>query len=358
MLIKPPHLHKGDQVAIVSLSAGTLGEDFASHQRKLGVHRLQQLGLQPVFMPNALKGIDYLKQHPQARAQDLKAAFANPEIKGIFAAIGGIDTYRLMPYLMDDADFVQNVQQHPKLFSGFSDTTVDHLMFYRLGMQSFYGPSFLNDLAELGPDLLPYTKKTLAHYFTNPPETTIAASPIWYEERTDFSPQQVGIPRKELKDQDGYLVLRGSGQITGRLLGGCLESLTDLLGNSSFPEEKAINEQYHLFPKTKNWSQKILFIETSEDQPTPTQYQELLSQLEKTGIFEVIKGIIVGKPQNKKYYSEYQQVLLQVTEAYQTPILYNCNFGHAYPRTALPYGCQAQIDFDNRTLKIVEPWFS
>ena len=101
MLIKPPHLHKGDQVAIVSLSAGTLGEDFASHQRKLGVHRLQQLGLQPVFMPNALKGIDYLKQHPQARAQDLKAAFANPEIKGIFAAIGGIDTYRLMPYLID-----------------------------------------------------------------------------------------------------------------------------------------------------------------------------------------------------------------------------------------------------------------
>ncbi|MGL5884961.1 MAG: LD-carboxypeptidase, partial [Bombilactobacillus sp.] len=43
---------------------------------------------------------------------------------------------------------------------------------------------------------------------------------------------------------------------------------------------------------------------------------------------------------------------------YQTPILYNCNFGHAYPRTALPYGCQAQIDFDNRTLKTVEPWFS
>ena len=107
MLIKPPHLHKGDPVAIVSLSAGTLGEDFASHQRKLGVHRLQQLGLQPVFMPNALKGIDYLKQHPQARAQDLKAAFANPEIKGIFAAIGGIDTYRLMPYLIDRKGVVE-----------------------------------------------------------------------------------------------------------------------------------------------------------------------------------------------------------------------------------------------------------
>ena len=31
MLIKPKQLHLGDKVAIVSLSAGTLGESFASH---------------------------------------------------------------------------------------------------------------------------------------------------------------------------------------------------------------------------------------------------------------------------------------------------------------------------------------
>lgn len=45
MLHKPPALKPGDQVGIVSLSQGTLGEDFAAHQRQLGVKRLEELGL-------------------------------------------------------------------------------------------------------------------------------------------------------------------------------------------------------------------------------------------------------------------------------------------------------------------------
>ncbi|HAJ55776.1 MAG TPA: carboxypeptidase, partial [Lactobacillus sp.] len=63
-MIKPPKLHQHDQVAIVSLSAGTLGEAFAAHQRELGTKRLEAMGLVPRFMPNALRGQAYLKAHP------------------------------------------------------------------------------------------------------------------------------------------------------------------------------------------------------------------------------------------------------------------------------------------------------
>lgn len=68
-------LKKGDKVAIVSLSSGMLGEEFCSHNIEIGVKRLKEYGLEPVFMPNALKGIEYLQTHPQARAKDLKDAF-------------------------------------------------------------------------------------------------------------------------------------------------------------------------------------------------------------------------------------------------------------------------------------------
>ena len=61
-------LRKGDKVAIVSLSSGMLGEEFCSHNIEIGVKRLKEYGLEPVFMPNALKGIEYLQTHPQARA--------------------------------------------------------------------------------------------------------------------------------------------------------------------------------------------------------------------------------------------------------------------------------------------------
>ncbi len=91
-MIKPLALHSHDQVAIVSLSAGTLGEAFAAHQLQLGIARLKAMGLQPCFMPNALRGRAYLKDHPEARAADLKAAFVDPAIKAIICAIGGDDT--------------------------------------------------------------------------------------------------------------------------------------------------------------------------------------------------------------------------------------------------------------------------
>ena len=107
-------LRKGDKIAIVSLSSGMLGEEFCSHDIEIGVKRLKEYGLEPVFMPNALKGIEYLKEHPKARAKDLKDAFFDDSIAGIICAIGGDDTYRTLQYLMEDEDFIKAVQKNPK----------------------------------------------------------------------------------------------------------------------------------------------------------------------------------------------------------------------------------------------------
>lgn len=154
-------LRKGDRVAIVSLSSGMLGESFCSHNIEIGTGRLRAYGLEPVFMPNALKGIEYLQANPAARAADLKAAFLDDSIAGIICAIGGNDTYRLLPYLLEDREFIDAVQKNPKLFAGFSDTTVNHLMFYKLGLSTYYGPNFICDLAEISDEMLPYSRKAI-----------------------------------------------------------------------------------------------------------------------------------------------------------------------------------------------------
>lgn len=49
-------------VGIVSLSSGTIGEDFVKHELDLGIDRLKNYGLKVKFMDHALKGIDYLKE--------------------------------------------------------------------------------------------------------------------------------------------------------------------------------------------------------------------------------------------------------------------------------------------------------
>lgn len=88
-----------ENVAIVSLSAGTIGEGFAAHEVALGLRRLEDHGLRVKMMPHAMKGIEYVKAHPEKRAEDLLAAFADNDVDMILCAIGGDDTYRLLPYL-------------------------------------------------------------------------------------------------------------------------------------------------------------------------------------------------------------------------------------------------------------------
>ena len=68
-------------IGIVSLSSGVIGEDFVKHEVDLGVQRLKDLGLNPIFLPHSLKGLDFIKEHPEARAEDLIQAFSNDRSK-------------------------------------------------------------------------------------------------------------------------------------------------------------------------------------------------------------------------------------------------------------------------------------
>lgn len=62
-------------VAIVSLSSGLLGEDFIQFETKIGFQRLKDMGLNVKCMPDSLKGIKYLEEHPEKRAEDLLEAY-------------------------------------------------------------------------------------------------------------------------------------------------------------------------------------------------------------------------------------------------------------------------------------------
>lgn len=343
-------LRKGDKVAIVSLSSGMLGEAFCSHNIEIGVRRLKAYGLEPIFMPNALKGIVCLSAHPEARAQDLKDAFLDDSIAGIICAIGGDDTYRLLPYLMEDEEFIEAVRKHPKLFTGFSDTTVNHLMFYKLGLSTYYGPSFICDLGEIADEMLPYTKKAFESFLEGNECSEIVSSEMWYEERKDFSRAAIGTERAVHREKRGFELLQGDEVFQGALLGGCLESLYDILSATRYADEKEVCEKYGIFPDQKEWAGKILFIETCEEKPEPALFEKELTALKDKGVFDAVRGVLVGKPQDEAYYEEYKEILTKVTDNRKLPIVYNVNFGHATPRCVLQYGIVARIDMRCRKI--------
>ena len=139
-LIKPRRLNAGDKVATVSPSWGGAGDKDLIWRYEQGKKRLEDVfGLQVVEMENTLKGTDYLYNHPEKRAEDLMEAFSDKSIKGIFACIGGSESIRLLPYI--DFDLIKN---NPKIFMGYSDSTIIHYMCLKAGISSIYGPAGCN----------------------------------------------------------------------------------------------------------------------------------------------------------------------------------------------------------------------
>lgn len=216
-MLKPQKLNKGDKIAIVSLSRGLLGMPFCKHELDIAITRLKEFGLEPVIMPNALKDMKYIEEHPEARAADLKQAFMDTSIKGIINAIGGVDTYKTIPYLMEDVEFIDAVRNNPKIFTGFSDTTNNHLMLNKLGLSTFYGPCLLIDIAELDNVMLPYTREYFEKFFMNEPSFEITSSPVWYGDRKSYGPEEIGKPREIYNEQHGFETLNGCGKVTGKL---------------------------------------------------------------------------------------------------------------------------------------------
>ena len=350
--MKPRKLEKGDKIAIVSLSRGLLGMPFCKHQLDIAIKRLKEFGLVPVLMPNALKDMKYLEEHPEVRAADLKQAFMDKSIKAIICAIGGDDTYKTIPYLMEDEEFKKSVIENPKIFTGFSDSTNNHLMLNKLGLSTFYGHSLLVDIAELDNDMLPYTKKHFLKFFDNSKPYDITSSKTWYMERENFGVEELGKPRISHQEMHGFETLNGKGIVTGKLYGGCLDVIYNDLVGIRYKDEPKIFEKYQIFPTEAEWQEKILFIETSDEKPTPERLKEMLIELKTRKILSSVKGVIVGKPQDEKYYDEYKNVYKEVFINLSTPVLFNVNFGHATPKCLIPYDAEATIDYDNGTIVI------
>ena len=81
-MIKPNALKKGDKIAIVSLSWGGLGDEKLIHKYYIAKERLEKdFGLNVVTMPNALKGSEFVYNHPELRAKDLMDAFKDESVK-------------------------------------------------------------------------------------------------------------------------------------------------------------------------------------------------------------------------------------------------------------------------------------
>ena len=335
-------------VGIVSLSSGILGEPHIQFETETGIRRLEEYGLNIKFMPHALMGLDYVKAHPEKRADDLLLAFHDPEIDMILCAIGGDDTYRLLPYLFENDELANSVTD--KVFLGFSDTTINHLMLHKVGLTTFYGQAFLPDICELSSEMLPYTRKYFEELINTENISEICPSDIWYEERKSFGIDQAGKPLIS-HPNSGFELLQGPSVFSGKILGGCIDSIYDMFNGDRYADMPVLCKKYHLFPDPEDWKGRILLLETSEEKPSPEKYRKALEYLKQTGVFEAVSGLLIGKPMDETYAQKYRLLLTQVIDCPDLPIVFNLNVGHSLPRCIIPFGINAFVDVNKQVIR-------
>jgi muramoyltetrapeptide carboxypeptidase LdcA involved in peptidoglycan recycling len=342
-LIRPKCLVPGDTIATVSPSWG--GPAAFPQRYVAGKAQLEQaFGVRVVEMAHTLAPADWIAQHPQARADDLMAAFADPGIAGIIATIGGDDCIRLLPFL--DLDVIR---ANPKVFLGFSDTTALHLACYAGGLTSFYGPSIMAGFAENG-GMHAYTEESVrrAMFATAPIGTVPPNTEGWTAGPTDWADPALQLQRRPLRPADAPRILQGKGTATGHLLGGCTEVLEMAKGTGWWPDNAA-------------WQGAILFFETSEDAPPPTFIRYWLRNYAASGILGGLAGMLIARADpkgNDGYQQAIEAAALEVLAECgrsDMPVLAGLDFGHTQPMLTLPYGVEARIDCTTATLAILEP---
>jgi muramoyltetrapeptide carboxypeptidase LdcA involved in peptidoglycan recycling len=342
-MIKPPALHPGDKVATVSLSWG--GPGAVPHRYAAGKKQLQdEFGMVVVEMPHTMSDPDWLQCNPRARADDLMAAFSDPSIHAIFSTIGGDDSIRLLPYLD-----LEVIRSNPKVFMGYSDTAITLMAGYKAGLVTFYGPSIMSGFGESG-GLFPYmvesVKKSL---FSIDPIGEVAPNNAgWTVEILPWEDPANQAKRRRLTPSTGWHYLQGQGVHTGHLIGGCIEVLDWLRGTQ-------------IWPSPDDWQDAILFLETSEDAPSPDLVLYYMRTYAAMGILKRLAGVLFARPGGQVppgKFEEYDRVLLQVITEEEgltgLPLVTGMDFGHTDPMFVLPYGVQARIDCDHQRFEILE----
>ena len=338
---RPPRLRPGDTVAVVATSWG--GPRVFPHVFDRGLDVLRRVfELDVRELPTTRMTPAVLRADPRARARDLNDAFADPSIRAIFAAIGGDDAVRILPFLDPSLAIAD-----PKILFGFSDTVTQLVFYHRAGLVTFNGPSVMAGFAQI--EVFPGAADHVRSILFEPAQTHLYAPfDSWVDGYADWADPANAGAVGELRAHDGWRWLQGSGVAPGRLFGGCGEVLEMLKATPSWPEPSF-------------WDGRLFFIETSEDAPTPDTVSYWLRNYGMQGVFERISGLLVGRARG---YSDEAKARLDelvvrvVAEEFgrpDLPIVSNLDFGHTDPQWVLPLGVLAEVDADAHSIRLLEP---
>ena len=306
---KPPRLRAGDTVGVVAPASAVASDDGLDRAE----YWLRGMGLVPKFGPHAADRDGYLAGTDAHRAADLNAAYADPEVRAVFAVRGGWGGARILPLLDWDT-----IRADPKLLIGFSDVTALHLAFAkRAGYATIHGGNATSSWRKASWESL------------------------WRLAFAADTPA-LGGAAMEAETSRPARTIRG-GKATGRLLGGNLTIVSTLMGTGWLPDFKGA----------------VLFLEDTNE--AEYRIDRMLQQLKLAGVLGGLSGAVFGQctgcASTEPDYSGF--MLDSVIDHYFAPLgipaFTGANIGHLANQLSLPSGAKVELDGDARTVRLLEP---
>ena len=264
------------------------------------------------------------------RAQEFNELLYDPDVSCLMATIGGMVSNAILPYI--DYDYLT---AHPKLIIGHSDITALLLGIYqRTGLTTYYGPNLVTTFAQPEP-LLSDSLSCLQSVLSGEQlPYTYAMPAVYCDEPTDWSQP---LPPRTLIANQWHTVQGGS--VTGRLIGGNLNTITGILGTPYMPEIK---------------DGDILFLEDTEK--FAAHAERYFSTLKFRGILDKVGGNILGK--HRKFDDQGTgwtpaDILLEVMGQRNIPILADVDCCHTVPMLTLPIGGTVHMDATQQEIALL-----
>lgn len=326
---KAPALRDGDTVAVVSPAGPSLTEHPARGERAVRV--LESLGLRVRVMPHARGRRGHASGSPEERAADLNAAFRDPEVRLVLAAIGGWNSNAVLPLLDYEA-----LRRDPKIVQGHSDiTAVLNAVHKEAGLVTVHGPQLVVNYAGplgMNEDTLAWWRRLL---FDPAPPGDFPHPPRYQTEYPWWgTPEELAPPTMA---PNPPRVVRRPAVAQGRLVGGNLQTLEAIAGTRWWPDFEGA----------------LFFWEEVEQGLAAVERS--LTHLRHLGVFDRIVGMVVGKPHDCKASKDetFEGVVMDAVAEHGFPVAFGLDFGHFEPNLAVPIGARARFAEDG-ALTILE----
>lgn len=333
-MIYPKFLDKGCLIGVTAPSDGNKKEtDLVRLEH--GKKQLEDKGYSVIETAHVRSSEKGRSADGKTRASEFHELIENDEVQWIVAAKGGDFLVEMLPYV----DF-NKIKANPKWIQGYSDNTgINFTITTNCDIASLYGCNF-NDFG-----MEQWHKALADNLALLEGKSVVQTSFDLYED--GFYDRVTGLEGYVLEKPTYWRNITTQDKITvsGRLLGGCLDVLLNLVGTRYDNTNHFIN-QYK--------EDGILWYLESFSLNSEALTRGLW-QLKEAGWFDYTKGFIFGRPAFFDPLSDipYDEAILSVLGEFKVPIILEADIGHKAPQMTLINGAIASINSEGGKGSIV-----